>query len=48
MRSWIDVLAAVFLLAIVTIMVRPKSLAPRIIQDMGTALGNMVHFAVAG
>lgn len=46
--SAIDALAAVFLLAVVTILVRPNSLAPRFLQDFGTALDNMVHFAVTG
>ena len=47
-RTWVDVFAAVFLLAVVTILVRPNSLAPRFLQDFSTALDNLVHFAVAG
>ena len=46
--AWVDVFAGIFLLAIVTILVRPNSLAPRIIQDFGTALDNLIHFAVSG
>lgn len=47
-RSLTDVFAAIFLLALITILVRPNSLAPKFLQDFGTAMGNLVHFAVAG
>lgn len=43
-----DVFSAIFVLALVTILVRPTSLAPKFLQDFGTALDNLVHFAVAG
>jgi hypothetical protein len=47
-RTWVDALAAVFLLAVITILVRPNSLAPRFLTDFGTAVDNMIHFAVTG
>jgi hypothetical protein len=43
-----DVLAGIFLLALVMILVRPNSLAPAFLKTFGTALDGMVTFAVAG
>lgn len=43
-----DVLAAVFLLALVTLLVRPNSLAPAFIKEFGAALDGLVQFAVTG
>lgn len=43
-----DILAAVFLLALVTLLVRPNSLAPAFLTAFGTAFDGMVTYAVAG
>lgn len=43
-----DVLAAVFLLAVVMLLVRPNSLAPKFIKAFGTAMTEVVQFAVSG
>ena len=43
-----DILAGVFLLAIVMILVRPNSLAPAFLKTFGSALDGMITFAVAG
>lgn len=43
-----DVIAAVFLLALVMTLVRPGSYAPSFIKAFGGALDHVVAFAVAG
>jgi hypothetical protein len=43
-----DILAAVFLLALVVLLVRPSSLAPSFITNFGDALTGLVTFAVTG
>ncbi len=43
-----DVLAAVFLLALVTLLVRPSSLAPSFLSTFGEAMDALVTFAVSG
>lgn len=43
-----DVLAAVFLLALVSLLVRPSSLAPQFLKSFGEALDGLVTFAVSG
>lgn len=43
-----DILAAVFLLALVLILVRPGSLAPAFLNEFGGAMDGLVEFAVAG
>lgn len=43
-----DILAAVFLLALVMLLVRPGSLAPQFIKEFGLALDGLVKFAVSG
>lgn len=43
-----DILAAVFLLALVMLLVRPNSLAPAFLTQFGAALDGLVTFAVIG
>lgn len=43
-----DVLAAVFLLALVMLLVRPNSLAPAFIKAFGDGVTGMVTYAVSG
>lgn len=43
-----DVLAAVFLLALIMLLVRPNSLAPQFLTAFGTAFDGMITYAVAG
>lgn len=43
-----DILAAVFVLALVMLLVRPNSLAPQFIKEFGGALDGLVKFAVSG
>jgi hypothetical protein len=43
-----DVLAAVFLLALVVLLVRPSSLAPAFLKEFGSAIDGLVSFAVTG
>lgn len=45
--GWSDVFAAIFLLAIVSLLVRPASLGPSLVQSSGTALTSLVQFAVS-
>lgn len=43
-----DIFAAVFLLALVVILVRPNSLAPAFLSEFGSAVDGLVTFAVTG
>lgn len=43
-----QVLGAVFLLALVALLVRPGSYAPQFIRAFGDAMTEVVHFAVSG
>lgn len=43
-----DIFAAVFLLALVMILVRPNSLAPQFLSDFGSGMSNLVKYAVSG
>lgn len=43
-----DILAAIFLLALVVVLVRPNSYAPSFIREFGNALDGLVSYAVAG
>jgi hypothetical protein len=43
-----DVLAAVFLLALVMLLVRPNSLAPSFLKEFGAGMTAMIEFAVTG
>jgi hypothetical protein len=43
-----DILAAVFLLALVMTLVRPSSYAPAFIKAFGGAVDSLVTFAVTG
>lgn len=43
-----DFVAAVFVLAVVFVLVRPGSLAPKFIGAFGTAMENIVNYAVHG
>jgi hypothetical protein len=43
-----DILAAVFMLALVMILVRPNSYAPSFISEFGKAMDGLVSFAVSG
>lgn len=46
--STLDILAAVFMLALVLLLVRPSSLAPDFIKAFGAAVDGLVNFAVSG
>jgi hypothetical protein len=43
-----EVLGAVFLLAVISLLVRPNSLAPAFIKGFGDAMTEIVKFAVSG
>lgn len=43
-----DITAAVFLLALVVLLVRPSSLAPAFLSAFGEAMDGLVSFAVMG
>lgn len=43
-----DIFAAVFLLAMVMLLVRPNSLAPAFIREFGSAMDLIVSLAVSG
>ncbi len=43
-----DVLAGVFFLALVMLLVRPSSLAPAFLGTFGTAMDELVTFAITG
>jgi hypothetical protein len=43
-----DIVAAVFLLAVVTMLVRPSSLFPEFLKLFGEAMDGMITFAVIG
>ena len=43
-----DIAAAVFLLALVALLVRPNSLAPAFVKEVGGALDALVKYAVSG
>ncbi len=43
-----EILGAVFLLALVVLLVRPNSLAPDFIAAFGTAMTEVTKYAVAG
>lgn len=43
-----DIFAALFLLAMVMLLVRPTSLAPAFLTEFGSAMDELVTFAVAG
>lgn len=43
-----DIFVAVFLLAMVTLLVRPSSLAPAFLSTFGEAMDGLVTFAVTG
>lgn len=43
-----DILALVFFLALVSLLVRPKSLAPAFIKAFGTGVDHLVTYAVSG
>lgn len=45
--GWSEVFAAVFVLAIISLLVRPASLGPSLVQTSGTALTALVQFAVS-
>lgn len=42
-----EILGAVFLLALVVLLVRPDSLAPKFIEAFGTAITAVTEFAVS-
>ena len=44
--SW-EIITAIFVLAIVYLLVKPSSLGPTLIETMGSALANVVTFAVS-
>lgn len=44
----VDILAAVFLLAFITLLVKPSSEAPTFIKALGSAVDGLVTFAVTG
>jgi hypothetical protein len=43
-----DILALVFLLALVMLLVRPNSLAPAFIKAFGQGVNGMITYAVSG
>lgn len=45
--TWSDVLAAVFVLALISLMVRPTSLAPAFITAFGDGMTAVTQFAVS-
>lgn len=45
--DWGDVFAAVFLLALVAVLVRPSSLAPQFVKAFGDAMTGLISYAVA-
>jgi hypothetical protein len=46
--SWGDVFSAVFLLALIMLLVRPSSLAPQLLQALGNGATAIVRYAVEG
>lgn len=44
-RNWGDALAVVFALAILGLLVRPNSIAPALLTELGAAMTAMVSFA---
>lgn len=46
-RTWGDVFAAIFLLAIISLLVRPSSLGPDLVRTSGSGLMALVEFAVS-
>lgn len=46
-RGTAEILTAVFVLAVIYLLVRPSSLGPQVIQEMGGALANLTTFAVS-
>lgn len=44
----LDAVAAIFLLAVVYVLVRPGSLAPRFVQAVGDGLTSIVNYAING
>jgi hypothetical protein len=42
-----EILGAIFILAVVSLLVRPKSLGPAIVADVGQAFANVITFAVS-
>jgi hypothetical protein len=46
--AWPDIVAALFLVAVVYILVKPSSLAPAFVKNVGDALDSIVTFAVNG
>lgn len=45
--TWGDVFTAVFVLALVMVLVRPNSLAPSFIKEFGSGITELVTYAVA-
>lgn len=45
--GWSEILAMVFVLAIISLLVRPASLGPQLVATSGTALTELVRFAVS-
>jgi hypothetical protein len=45
--DWGDVFAVVFVLAIISLLVRPSSLGPDLVSTTGSALTALVEFAVS-
>lgn len=43
-RDWGDVLAGVFVLAIVGLLVRPRSLGPGFVRSLGEAMTSLVSY----
>jgi hypothetical protein len=46
-RNLAEILSVIFILAVVYLLVRPGSLGPDVISTFGSALGNVVAFAVS-
>lgn len=46
-RDVADILGLIFILAVIYLLVRPGSLGPDVIGTLGSALANVVTFAVS-
>jgi hypothetical protein len=46
--DWGDLAGAVFVLALIYVLVRPSSIAPAFITGVGAAVRNLVTYAVSG
>lgn len=45
-QAW-EIIGLIFVLAVIYVLVRPNSLGPSVIEGMGSALANVITFAVS-